>query len=185
MELFTATGTTPFTVPATVTHIAVELIGGGGGGGGSSAVTSGGDGGGGAYTKAFLSVTPGATYNVIVGGGGIGNAIADGSPGIASEFTDGTATILAFANPGSGGLSEGDGGGGGAGGTTTSNTALFASPGIPGPNSTNQTGTNGPIPNNGPQFVFNGIQYGAGGRGTWLATPTGQPGSAGAVLITY
>lgn len=183
MQLFTTAGTTSFVVPDLITHVMVELIGAGGAAGAGNAVTSGGDGGGGAYTKALVNVVPGQTYSVVVGTGGTGNFEGDGGNGSASLFGEGNST-LAFANGGKGGKSTGNHGFGGAGGTTTNNDALFASPGIPGASSP-QTATGNPLaPNNGPQFVFNGTQYGAGGQGNF-ASFTGIGGSAGAVLITY
>lgn len=64
---FTANGT--YTVPAGVRMIQVECWGGGGAGGGASGNPAcGGGGAGGAYVKSFISVTPGQTYTVTVGG---------------------------------------------------------------------------------------------------------------------
>ena len=58
-----------FIVPSGVTEITVELWGGGGSGGSGCANARGGNGGGGGYVKATLSVTPGETLIVRVGGG--------------------------------------------------------------------------------------------------------------------
>jgi len=64
-----------FVVPSGVTEITVELWGGGGSGGaalngGDSNTAVSGAGGGGGYVKATLSVTPGETLTIRVGGGG-------------------------------------------------------------------------------------------------------------------
>ena len=66
--------TSTWLCPTGVTSIDVELWGGGGAGGsastaGTSTRTAGG-GGAGSYVKKTLAVTPGTTYNVVVGGGG-------------------------------------------------------------------------------------------------------------------
>jgi hypothetical protein len=58
--------TTAYTVPAGVTKLQVFLWGGGGGRGDSGS----GSGGGGAHVSGIISVTPGATYYVYVGGKG-------------------------------------------------------------------------------------------------------------------
>lgn len=58
--------TTAYTVPAGVTKLQVFLWGGGGGRGD----TGSGSGGGGAHISGIISVTPGATYYVYVGGKG-------------------------------------------------------------------------------------------------------------------
>jgi hypothetical protein len=68
----TFTSTTTWTVPAGVTSVTVECIGGGGSGGGGRNVNlaGGSGGGGGQYAKSVISVTPGNTYDVVVGTGG-------------------------------------------------------------------------------------------------------------------
>jgi len=58
-----------FIVPSGVTEITVELWGGGGSGGSGCGNSAGGSGGGGGYVKATLSVTPGETLTIRVGGG--------------------------------------------------------------------------------------------------------------------
>jgi collagen triple helix repeat protein/glycine rich protein len=81
---FTSTGT--LLIPAGVTRVLVELWGPGGGGGGSGAGfctvvfgqllcfvgPTGAGGGGGAYVRAVVAVTPGATYDIVIGSGGAG-----------------------------------------------------------------------------------------------------------------
>jgi hypothetical protein len=60
------TETFTFTVPTGITNLLVEMWGGGGEGGFGATVPSGG-GGSGAYSRGVIPVTPGATYQVIVG----------------------------------------------------------------------------------------------------------------------
>ncbi len=191
MQLFTSNGT--FTVPANVTGVIAELIGGGGGGAGGCTYLgegiSGGSAGGGAYTKAFLNVTPGATYSITVGPAGTGGSTAgSGTGGGTTSLQDPTSTTIAFANGGSGGSggqSNCLSASGGAGGSNAGNTALFASPGNNG-----QTGivggldVAGPTGGNGVAFVPNGVAFGQGGSGGEPSS-SGSPGSPGAVLLTY
>ena len=67
VQLFTSSGT--WTAPAGVTSIKAECWGGGGDGSGISGSTGGAGGGGGEYAaEATLTVTPGHTYTVTVGG---------------------------------------------------------------------------------------------------------------------
>jgi len=69
-QLFNTPGTYSWTVPEGVTSISVAGVGGGGGG---SQKTTGGSGGGGgliSYSNS-ISVTPGTTCTIVVGGGGV------------------------------------------------------------------------------------------------------------------
>lgn len=91
----TAGAVQTFTVPTNVTKIAVEAWGGGGTGG--STVTSpflgavgGGGGGGGGYVKAWFSVVPGSTVNIVVGKGGTASTSAT-----SSSVTYGAVTVSA------------------------------------------------------------------------------------------
>jgi hypothetical protein len=84
-----------FTVPAGVTKIAVEAWGGGGTGGSTATspflgAVGGGGGGGGGYVKAWFTVTPGSTVNIVVGKGGTAATAAT-----ASTVTYGAATVSA------------------------------------------------------------------------------------------
>ena len=70
MQLFVSDGI--FTNPVGVTRIMVEIWGGGGGGGsGGGLIFSGGGGGAGGYGRQVFSVTPGSTYAVTCGAGGL------------------------------------------------------------------------------------------------------------------
>jgi collagen triple helix repeat protein/glycine rich protein/TGF-beta propeptide len=185
VQLITTPGTTQFVVPPNTTHVLVELIGGGGGGGeGDSFGEGGGGGGSGAYTKAFLSVTPGATYNIIVAAGGVGfDGGGNGISGGITSFTDNSGTILAYANGGNGGAVTKNGGGalGGAGGSNVGNPALFASPGNVGQNQSSTVGNPGGSGGIGLGLVPNGL-FGSGGYGYAGPNPSG---GNGAILITF
>jgi hypothetical protein len=114
-ETYLTSGT--WVAPAEIYYADVECWGGGGGGGGSTQDTSfgGGGGGGGAYAKTTnISVTPGESYDVIVGTGGSGGSEgANGSSGIDSSFD--TNEVIAVGGSGGevGSTSEGSGGLGG------------------------------------------------------------------------
>jgi hypothetical protein len=225
IQEFTQSGT--FIVPTGVTHVLAEMWGGGGGIGGSGgAVTvtfsilcsdpfasgctatvtcpggTGGAGGSGGYLRAVVAVTPGATYNVIVGSGGnngtagfnggtfLGNA-TPGTPGMAggdSQILDNTGNLLIDAKggqPGNAGTpavpngvgcfpgSAGNPGAGGAGGTGTN---VIGRAGTPG--STN--GGPAALPPSGsiPLPTYGAVVAGAGGL---LTAASG----AGYVLITF
>ena len=63
---------TNWTAPSGVTRIIVEAIGGGGGGGGGATGAQKGGGGAGAERSvSILTVTPGNSYNILIGAGGI------------------------------------------------------------------------------------------------------------------
>jgi hypothetical protein len=173
LQLFTTTGTTAFVVPSNVTNVIVELVGGGGAGSASDENGQlGAGGGGGAYTKAFVNVTPGATYNIVVGVGGIGQDLANGLAGTTNSFSDNGGNILAYASGGGGGFYNEAG----PGGSNAGNLAIFASPG--------NNGTGSGPGGAGVAFVPNGQLFGAGGGGAGLGS-IGLPGGAGAVLLTY
>lgn len=121
IQEFTSSGTV--TVPSGVSRLLVEMWGGGGGGGGGvggSVAVAGGGGGAGGYTRAVVAVTPGATYNIVVGAGGsVGSSgvatrtlssctptSVSGTPGEnggSSEVTDASSKVLAQAAGGTGG----------------------------------------------------------------------------------
>ena len=130
---FTTSG--GFVVPTGVTTIGIELWGAGGGGaagasggfsgfgGGPRGGAGGGGGGSGAFLRTTLTVTPGASYDVVIGAGGN----AGGGNGGTTEFKQG-ATLLASAAGGSGGA----GSAGGAGGVSTQGAAVLARNGLNG-----------------------------------------------------
>ncbi len=185
VQVYATPGTTAFVVPANVTFVVVEMIGGGGAGGSAynldGATIYGAGGGSGAYVRAFVSVTPGATYNINIGAGGAGAAGASGGAGTKSSITDSSSNILAYANGGGGG-GDGNGGGPGAGGSIAGNTGPFATAGTAGGTiGTTTPGAGGA----GITLVPNGPPVGAGGSGSASAQSPGVNGTAGWVLVTY
>lgn len=128
---YTTPGTYTWTAPTGVSVVSVIAVGGGGSGARTStapAVNAGG-GGGGLGWKNSITVTPGASYTVVVGAGG-DTSFAVAQPGGDSYFID-TTTVRGQggrgagasavrgtnASGGAGGTYVGDGGGtGGAGG---------------------------------------------------------------------
>ena len=96
-----------WTVPAGVTQATFDLYGAQGGGGGGDRFTRPGSGGLGSEATATLSVTPGTTYEINVGGAG-GGGTEEGAVG-AGGFNGG-------APGGNGDFSSGGTGGGGGGG---------------------------------------------------------------------
>ena len=200
LQEFSQGGTYSFTAPSSVTHILVEVWGAGGGGGGGISVggfiTSAGSGGGaGGYTRAILAVTPGATYNIIVGAAGAagtdcifnglsctnGSSNTPGTDGGISEITDNSSGILASAAGGFGGGAGNLTGCdiGGAGGAGSSGTNTIGRSGGSGQQCTSSldgfflAGLGG-IPSLG-SVVPLGVVGGAGET----------PGGAGYILITY
>ncbi len=103
--ILTTPGVHEWTAPPGVTSVSVVAIGGGGGGG-SGFNIAGGGGGGGLRWTASIPVTPGVTYDVIIGNGG-----GEGRNGGSSSFH----TALTSYG-GGGGQTNGDAIGGGGGG---------------------------------------------------------------------
>ena len=100
MAVETFASTTTWVAPAGVTSVDVECWGGGGGGGQcSSGTCSGGGGAGGAYAKATISVTPGNTYDIIIGAGGSGTT---GTKNGGATYFDAGADV--YAQGGAGGV---------------------------------------------------------------------------------
>lgn len=161
-QTFTTTGS--FTVPAGITSIRVEAWGAGGAGGGATGNPSAGGGGaGGAYVRNnAIAVTPGNTYTVTVGTGGVGNTTSNGPSGGSSWFGT-TGTILAV------------GGTGGNRSTTNNNTATGATA----PTTGNVGGTINFYGGNGGTGVAAGVSGGGGGA----SAGTGANGNA-AITVT-
>lgn len=135
---FTAVGTTSWTVPEGITSVEVLVVAGGGAGGGGD-VGAGGGAGGLVYTS-FYSVTPGSTYPVTVGAGGLGvaDSTAKGGSGSDSSF----ASLTAFGGGGGAGWSYASGGDGGSGGGGVGGRA--AGTPVAGQGNTGGTGLAGP-----------------------------------------
>ena len=100
----------PPTAPTSVDYLVVA--GGGGGGFGSG---GGGGGGGGLRTATGYAVTPGSTYTVIVGDGGLASA-AQGTPGAGNPSTFATITAAGGGGGAPNFVPNGQGGSGATGG---------------------------------------------------------------------
>ena len=110
LSVFTPVSQGNWTAPAGITSVKLRVwAGGGAGGSGSSG--SGGGGGAGGYCEGFHAVTPGQTYFVTVGNGGVGAGTPGGNSGFASLAT------AAGGQAGANGAAN-TGGAGGAGGTS-------------------------------------------------------------------
>ena len=209
---FTSSGN--WTVPYGVSSVEVEVFGAGGAGGGCGTTTGqAGGGGGGAEAMSIINVTPGATYNVTVGAGGVGGG-GDGPAGGASNFTNSTNTSIVFAMGGCGGLFNGTGGcggnstgsigqiilsggiggnapagtaGGGGGGAGNNTAGGNASGGTPGTGGTLYGGNGG----NGTSVINSngnpGSNYGGGGSGARRTggNRLGGSGARGLVILVY
>ena len=191
MTAATTHGTYTFTVPAGVTAVLVEAWGAGGGGGwppinNLQFAFNGGGGGGGAYVRAVIPVSPGDTYNIVVGEGGLGGVLAlhDVTAGGDTTFGDATSGDLIISA-----------GGGGAGGVTLAENynvyypvpGTGGTPGIYPDNAVHLAGHDGDIPEAG--LAFGGL-VGSGGVGSVQPYPQifvhwGQPGHDGAVMIQW
>jgi len=204
-QTFTTSGT--FTVPSGVTSIVVECLGAGGGG---STITDNGlrgaGGGGGAYANSAIAVTPGNSYNVVVGIGGIassngGNSsfnlnsvvAAGGTGGTLNSNTHGVGgtllgsigtTIYIGGNGALGGVTYSGGGGGAAGSTGNGNSGNNNSGGA----SKLANGGSGANGVSGSNIGNNGNNYGAGGSGAVTNSDTDNNGGSGAnglVVISW
>lgn len=123
--VFTTPGTNSWTVPAGVTSLTVETWGGGGGGKGGTYGLPGGGAGGGAYSKKIVAVTPGVSYNAVVGSGGAAGAANGGNGGNGgnSSFSANTGATTASGGTGATGSI------GASGGTTNGSADLSYSGG--------------------------------------------------------
>lgn len=188
MQVFSNPGSSTFTVPTNVTSIIVEVwAGGGGGGSGNGSYDVGGGGGGaGGYTKIFYDATPGASYSVLVGSGGIAGA-AGGSSGF-DGIVLATGGAAGSAGAASGVTSGGLGGNGTGAATYVSSikggTGKYGTP--------DGGGDGGDAPCGGPGGVGN-LGYGAeaghapgggGGGGEYTGT-AGAAGGNGEVIVYY
>jgi large repetitive protein len=174
-QSFTTLGSFTWKVPAGITSVSIVAIGGGGGGSGTFGPHIGLVGGAGAVVNSTLTVTPGQTLNLVVGGGGIAGTsflvgvfgpYGSGGGGGSSNIDAGTAyQIIA-------------GGGGGGGAAAPKSVGGF--PGSVGGNGGNADGSGG----SGGQSTLTaptepGGKGGSGGIGG-AETPSGDPGLNGA-----
>ena len=169
-QTFTTVGTTNWTVPAGVYSINVVAVGGGGGGkswnGGPDNPGCGGGGGALAYAN-NISVIPGTTYTITVGGPG---ASGEGSMPKAGDGGDSSFSTLIVAGGGKGGTTLL----GGAGGTVIAGTGGAGGRGgdrldgrpTGGGGAGGYSGTGGNGGNNYTVFAGNGSGGGGGGGGS-------------------
>lgn len=119
LQEFRASGS--WTAPAGLTRMLVEGWGAGGGGGSGAAGGAGGGGGGaGAYRRGVIEVSPGVTYEVILGAAGSAgrNQGASGGAGGESRFQPAGGDVALFSTRGGqGGKPGSDTGGPGVGGS--------------------------------------------------------------------
>jgi hypothetical protein len=161
-----------WTCPAGVTSVQALIVGGGGSGSGSRGASNGSPGGGagGVVYSSSIKVTPGVTYPVIVGQGGIGISGTDGYPGQNSSF----AGIVAYGGGGGNGASSFDanrfsgGSGGGAGESYTNGQGVYGQGNAGGTNTAAGAGTNAGAGGGG-----------AGGAGTSIALNVHVGGNGG------
>tara|TARA_B100002019_G_scaffold261842_1_gene248886 strand:- start:4514 stop:5710 length:1197 start_codon:yes stop_codon:yes gene_type:complete len=168
---YTSAGTYTFTVPANVTQLCVVCVGAGGKNGIGN---SGQAGGGGALAwKNSISVTPGSTGTVTVGGPG-NHSGNNGNAGGLSKFNYG-GVDYAVANGGGGGNGDGSSGGNpGSGGTVGGNYDGGGSGGSGGQDSSNHGG-----PGGGAAGGYSGAG-GAGASAPNTGASNGSSGSGGA-----
>lgn len=187
---FNASGN--FTVPSGITVAWVTAVGGGGGGaGGDSTEKGGGGGGGGVVLNYPISVTPGNTYNVVVGINGTAGAnVAPGGVG-GDSYVTGDIGITVTGGGGGGGQPgyPGDGGGGGSCNTNGCYNGIVGNNGtlsygadsgghIFGVGATG-TGSENPAPSATVGYGGGGMGHRSGGGGV------GGSGKSGLVIIRY
>jgi len=200
-----------FVVPAGVTSITVQAWGGGGSGGGSTNAGSftgrgGAGGGGGAFASSTITVSPGASLNVVVAGQATGNPGTTGSAGGNSTITGFEAQILAAGGQGGTGNTSGGSPAGGAGGTAAASagttrtaganggngaTATFPSSASSGAGGTgaNGGGAGGASIGSGSANGNTGTAPGGGGGGSRTSQSdgnrTGGLGASGRIIISW
>jgi len=177
----TANGT--FTVPNGCTSLVIKAWGGGGGGGANNAVESGHGGAGGyAYTNA-LAVTPGDTFDVVIGLGGEPGKCGNPPDGGGGAHAGGNGGQAAAGAPGSG---AGVGGAGGAG-VNAGGAGKYGGGGGGGMAAAAQRGGGGGgstqvTQNSGPTVILIAGGGGGGGGGSNAGVDLGGDGGAGCGL---
>lgn len=184
---WTAAGTYTFFAPVGVPVARITCVGGGGGGGAApNPGYAGGGGGGGGTMVAYVTLTAGSSYTVVVGAAGTAGVGASGGAGGNSTF----GSTVVVGNGGNGGAAgtvsaAGAGGTGGSGSTTGTQITLTA-------------GTNGNAGDGSPGAQGGGTAYagnassgtagnhpGGGGGGSVTYGAAGAVGAAGLVLIEW
>lgn len=199
--------------PSRCNSVTIECYGGGGAGGGATGTASrAGGGAGGSYAKSVVSVTPGNSYTVTIGAGGVasttvtrqgGNTsfttlvVANGGAGAATTSgTNGTgATAVTTGSVGTTIYQGGSGGngtaggysGGGGGAAATYRNGISANLSTAGGGIAPYSGGGGAGVNVA-NTRNNGSVYGGGGSGGLSSSTTdrtGGNGAAGLMIITY
>lgn len=199
-----------YMVPPNVTKMRMSLQAGGGGGGGNGAYNYGylgsGGGGGGEYGVREVSVTPGQTLTITIGGGGKGGTpgstgATGGSTSVYVATPGGPSLLLKVsgggggmapqggAYPGYGGISGGSGGSSGQAGNGGYMAVSYAAgAGGAGGNSAMGKGGAASTDIGYSAAIYDGSGYGAGGGGTPGNTNYGKSGgngSGGYALIEF
>ena len=177
-QIFSYTGAIQnWTAPVGVTSATITMIGAGGGGGGAHPSFNGNAGGTGGYISGSLGITPGITYTLYVGGGGLGTITNSGT--LSGVFGGGGGASQATNNTGGGGgggsyilngstLVAAVGGAGGGGGAVGYGQVGGAGGGLIG------GGTNG-----GTQLAGGIGNTGFNNDGSYLQGGTGNTGGGG------
>lgn len=177
---FPASGT--WTVPAGIRKAYVRAWGGGGGGGGSYSTffttRCGGGGGGGAYAESVVTLTPGETLAIDVGGGGAGGASHTsenaGGAGGASAVRRGGSVLMSAAGGAGAPAATSATAVPGAGGAAASSVGALTLSGATG------SGASGGRGGDGGSFGGN-----AGSASAGCASVAGTAGTAGRVVIYW
>gem|GEM_PF-5284272 len=200
-SLFTATGSTSWTAPFSISSVEYLVVGGGGGGGGGYDTGAAGGGGGGMVLSGTLSVTPGSTYTVVTGNGGAASTNnygvtyeTDGGDGENSSFASivalgGTKGLRSRNVPNSAGLAGNAQNGnssaatGGSGGGNASSSSRGSGGGGGGASSAGSNGTSSSGGAGGAgissSITGSSITYGVGGNGArGNRATTGTSGAA-------
>ena len=205
-DVFNSQGTYTWTAPAGVTSVDVEAWGGGGNGSttsGGGITIGGGGGGGGAYVRSTLTVVPGNTYTLVVGGSGEDSyfinqttILAKGGESVAGNTPDGGQGGSAAASIGDVKFSGGNGGDGsgtsfgGGGGSSAGAAAVGANGSTPNGGTAPAGGGDGGDGATAQGDGSDGDEPGGGGGGSLKTqnanrTYNGGAGAHGKVILRY
>ena len=155
-------GSSTWGIPTGVTSIRFLLVGGGAAGFGDG---GGGGGGGGGLTLSGLTVSAGATANIVVGSGGNGDSVTNGGDSKLDTNNDGTFDWVAGGGLIGGGWTTRVGGSAGTAAAQGSATSLTGGRGGAGPASTSAGSAAQENGSNGFQSDITGTTYYYGGGG--------------------
>jgi hypothetical protein len=190
---YTSAGTSSWTAPSGITSITLTMSGAAGGGNNSARA-----GGSGGLVSGTLSVTPGVTYTLLVGGGGTlynypaigtggvgggGNGSQYGSGGGGGSYFSNGATLLVAAG-GGGGARQFNTSSAGNGGGTTGGSGQFSGTG--GTQSAGGTGTTSPAQDGSFKQGGSGTDVNqniGGGGGGYYGGGAGQGGGGGSSYV--